>query len=414
MFNEDQFKRHLSESLERFSKEDMSYEIFFRIFMDVLDNHAPMKSKIIRGNNAPYMNKCLSMAFMKRANLKNKCNKNPSERNASIYKKQRNFCVNLLRREKRNYFNNLHLNIFRDNKTFWKNIKPFFSDNNKANNKKFTLAINDEIISEEKVIAESLNDFFTNSVDNLKIENFLHTPNDGVEASLTVREIIDLYDSHPSILKIKECFIVNGVFKFNDVTSHELKLKISNLDSKKAIAPYDIPTKVLKLSSEIVSGYLSELYNKSEHNNEFPNNLKLANIIPVHKKNTTSLLKNYRPVSLLPIISKLFENNMYTQILNYIKIYLSPFLFGFRKGHSTEHCLLSMLEMWNKALDDKKHAGAVLTDLSKAFDCLNHELLIAKLSAYGFDENSLTFIYSYLRNRKQRTKVGSSLSTWKI
>ena len=125
-------------------------------------------------------------------------------------------------------------------------------------------------------------------------------------------------------------------------------------------------------------------------------------------------MKNYYPISLLPIISKIFEKHMYSQILIYIEKFLSPSLFGFRKGHSTEHCLLRMLELWKKALDKKKVAGAILTDLSKAFDCLNHELLIAKLSAYGFDDDSLKFIYSYLKGRKQRTKVGSSLSSWKV
>ena len=124
-------------------------------------------------------------------------------------------------------------------------------------------------------------------------------------------------------------------------------------------------------------------------------------------------MKNYRPVSLLPIVSKLFERNMYNQILAYIDKFLSPYLFGFRKGHSTEQCLIIMLEAWKKALDEKKNAGAILTDLSKAFDCLNQDLLTAKLRAYGSDHDALIFIYSYLRERRQRTKIGSSYSTWK-
>ena len=124
-------------------------------------------------------------------------------------------------------------------------------------------------------------------------------------------------------------------------------------------------------------------------------------------------MKNYRPVSLLPIVSKLFERNMYNQILAYIDTFLSPYLFGFRKGHSTEQCLIIMLEAWKKALDETKNAGAILTDLSKAFDCLNHDLLTAKLRAYVFNHDALVFIYSYLKERRQRTKIGSSYSTWK-
>ena len=104
---------------------------------------------------------------------------------------------------------------------------------------------------------------------------------------------------------------------------------------------------------------------------------------------------------------------MFYQVSTYIEKYLSPYLFGFRKGHSAEQCLIVMLENWKRALDKKKYAGAVLTDLSKAFDCLNHELIVAKLEAYGFNQESLLFIYDYLSNRTQRTKVKSSYSSEK-
>ena len=103
---------------------------------------------------------------------------------------------------------------------------------------------------------------------------------------------------------------------------------------------------------------------------------------------------------------------MYEQIIAYIETHLSQYLCGFRKGYCTQHCLILMLEKWRKALDKCNIAGAILTDLSKAFDCLNHELLIAKLEAYGFDHSSLDYIYSYLSNRRQRTKVNNSFSSW--
>ena len=126
----------------------------------------------------------------------------------------------------------------------------------------------------------------------------------------------------------------------------------------------------------------------------------------------TTLMKNYRPVSLIPIVSKLFERDIYDQILLYTDKYLSPYLFGYRKGYSTEQCLTVMLEVWKKALDGKGAAGAILTDLSKAFDCLNHDLQIAKLETYGLDNSALLFVKDYLKNRKQRTKVNGSYSSW--
>ena len=103
---------------------------------------------------------------------------------------------------------------------------------------------------------------------------------------------------------------------------------------------------------------------------------------------------------------------MYNEIIEFIDKFLSRYLFGFRKNHSAEQCLLVMLEMWKKILDKKGIAGMILTDLSKAFDCLNHGLLVAKLDAYGFSQDALEFIYSYLKERKQRTRVGSEASDW--
>ena len=91
---------------------------------------------------------------------------------------------------------------------------------------------------------------------------------------------------------------------------------------------------------------------------------------------------------------------------SYIQSSLSPYLFGFRKGHSTDQCLNAMLESWKKAFGNKMYA--VLTDLSKDFDCLNHELLITKLHAYGFRNEALTFINDILSNRTQRMKEASS------
>ena len=92
---------------------------------------------------------------------------------------------------------------------------------------------------------------------------------------------------------------------------------------------------------------------------------------------------------MIPTLSKVFEKVMFEQISNFAESFLSPFLFAYRHGHSAEQCLTVMIEMWRQALDEHKVVGAVLTDLSKAFDCLSHDLLIAKLHAYGFGKSAL-------------------------
>ena len=114
--------------------------------------------------------------------------------------------------------------------------------------------------------------------------------------------------------------------------------------------------------------------------------------------------KNYRPVSNLLVLSKLYEGNMSDQMKLYMEDYLSPYIFGYRKAHGPQPCVLSMIEMWRKALDEGKVAGAILTDLSKAFDCISHDLLIAKLGAYGFDKPALMFVYDYLKKQSSENE----------
>ena len=121
---------------------------------------------------------------------------------------------------------------------------------------------------------------------------------------------------------------------------------------------------------------------------------------------------NYRPISILKNISKVYERIMFKQIVEFMDPYFSKFQCGFRKGYSTQQCLIAFIEKWKSAIDQGKSFGAVLTDLSKAFDCLPHELLIAKLHAYGFSLSALRLVNSYLSNRKQRTKINESFSSW--
>ena len=142
----------------------------------------------------------------------------------------------------------------------------------------------------------------------------------------------------------------------------------------------------------------------------FPDELKLAEVVPVYKKNDKKDKSNYRPISILSNISKIYERCIPTQLNEYFAKFLSKFQCGFRKGFSTQHCLLVMIEKLRKIRDEKGVFAAVLTDLSKAFDCIPHQLLIAKLSAYGFDMKSIAFISAYLKNRKQKTKIGSTFS----
>ena len=183
-----------------------------------------------------------------------------------------------------------------------------------------------------------------------------------------INNIVKRYKSHPSVLKIKENVKVETKFKFSDITADEIYTEIKALNPNKASIENDIPAKILIGSNDIISSHLAGIYNNSKNSQSYPVSLKVADVTPIHKEKETTCKKNYRPVSLIPILSKLYERNMYDPIFSYIETFLSPYLFGYRKGHSTQQCLLVMIEMWRKALDSKKVAGAILTDLSKAFE----------------------------------------------
>ena len=123
-------------------------------------------------------------------------------------------------------------------------------------------------------------------------------------------------------------------------------------------------------------------------------------------------VENYRPVSIPPNLSKIYERCLYGQMYKYFSHILSRWQCGFRQGFSTQHCLLVMAEKWRKCLGKGGLSGAILTDLSKAYDCILHDLLIAKLTAYGFDYQSLRIMESFLSNRQQRTKINNAFSRY--
>ena len=188
---------------------------------------------------------------------------------------------------------------------------------------------------------------------------------------------------------------------------------IQDFDISKSYQKDNIPPKILKENKEICSIILTTDVNRCMDKGEFPKNLKKADITPTFKKEDRLLKINYRPISILPTFSKIYEKIFYIQIYEYFNNIFSKYLCGFRKSHSTQHCLLFMLENLKKSLDKGLKTGILLTDLSKAFDSISHDLLLAKLNAYGFCRNSLNLINDYLTGRRQRTKIGDSFSSWR-
>ena len=138
--------------------------------------------------------------------------------------------------------------------------------------------------------------------------------------------------------------------------------------------------------------------------------MKAAEVRQLFKKNDDLEKENYRSVSVLPHISKVFERIVYTQIGSFMEDNLSKLFTEFRKNHSTQYCLINMLEKWKNTLDKGGFVCAMFMDVSKAFDTMNQDLLIAKLGAYGFQKDAFSFMKSYLTKRRQRVRVNSNFS----
>ena len=276
--------------------------------METLNKHAPLKKRYIRANNSPFMNEDLCKAIMVRSRLRNKFLKLKTDDVWNAYRIQRNFCVSLLRDTKRNFYENLDPNTISDNNKFWKQVKPFFSDKTPTNSR-FTLSEGDEFTSNTAKCAEIFNNYFSDSVIDLDVDRSLHV------CYITnmidpVERAINKYIYHPSILKITKLEFANSSFSFQHITKKHIQNIINNLDSSKAYQKDNIPPKLLKMSSDICTAVLNYDINRCIDEGRFPFKLKYADI-------TLSLFKsNYRPVSILPTFSKIYEEVFYYQIFS--------------------------------------------------------------------------------------------------
>ena len=296
--------------------------------MSVLDEHAPVKQKTIRANHAPYMTKALRKAIMKRSELRTKYYKNPTDFNLQKFKKHRNFCSKLYKKERKKYYNNLDLKNIEDNKKFWKTVKPFASDKF-TKSSKISLLDNGTVVSDDSEIANIFKNFFKNAVTslNLKCDETLISDTSNLDDPVDIA--IEKFKNHPSINLIRENVGHDHTFDFGEVSNEDLKKEIQNLDQNKSTTHKGIPAKALKLALDESNEFLVKVWNEEVLvSSFFPNALKLADVTPVFKKDDKLQAKNYRPVSVLALtVSKLFERVMQKQIR--FQVLLIPFYHPF-------------------------------------------------------------------------------------
>ena len=306
---------------------------------------------------------------MTRTKFRNIFLQNRTEENRIRYTKQRNFCVCLLRKTKKRYYENLNEKSVVDNKLFWKTVKPLLSDK-VAGKDEIHLIENNELVKTDLEIAEVLNNFFSNIVQNLGISRYSNNePLVSNTNDATLKAILK-YRNHPSIIAIRSKCKDKGNFNFIEVDQKQIEKEILKLDVNKASQSSDIPIKVLKENSDIFSNFLCNSFNNSIKLSTFPEILKHADITPLYKKGKKDIKGNYRPVSILPNLSKIFEKCMFEQMSQFFENIFLEYQCGFRKGFSTQQCLLAMLEKWKRSVNTSEMFCALLTDLSNAFDWL--------------------------------------------
>ena len=251
---------------------------------------------------------------------------------------------------------------------------------------------NKNVTTNKSIISEKFNEFFINIGPNLadKIPPQTAKPLDYLGSSIPTNIFLEIVT----------------VDEFDEITK---SLKIS------APGHDEVTKNILDLSMPVIKNHLIYLLNQSLQQGVFPDELKIAKITPIYKADDSSKFNNYRPVSVLSIISKIFEKAMYNKLLKFLEKYkiLYEKQFGFRKKHSTYMALMILIDNLIKCMENGEYVIGVFLDFSKAFDTVNHSILLSKLSHYGIRGTAYDWFRSYLNNRKQYVSYANVKSSMK-
>ena len=212
---------------------------------------------------------------------------------------------------------------------------------------------------------------------------------------------------------LTEHAVTDSIF-MSPTDNEEIEEIIDKLKEGKASGPDGINATFVKHGRRTIANILVRLINECLSKGVFPNCLKRALVVPIHKSGPKDSPDNYRPISLLPCISKIFEKVIYKRIINFCisKKVISEKQFGFRKKHSTQHALIHLTDFLLEKLDNSEKSIVVFLDLSKAFETVNHQILLDKLYHYGIRGIAYNLLKSYLSNRKQCVKSGNHFSVF--
>ena len=284
--------------------------------------------------------------------------------------------------------------------------------NNKdgLNNEPLSLFENGELITKDDRIAEIFNEHCINILKE-RTGNEPKSDND----LLDIYHITEKFKDDPSVTSIRESIDENIKFELMPATETDIFDRLLSVNPQKPGGYNKITPKLCTetLSADVLAKPFMHVVNSGTHSHTFPDSAKVTVVTSVFKKDNRHK-QNFRPISVLNTFSKVFQRYLFDQFSTYFEPILSQFVLAYRKNFNTQHVLLRLIEEWRQGLDNNKTVGAVLMDLSKAFDCLSHDLIIAKLAAYGLEDRALQIIYSYLKNSKQSVKVKGVISLLKV
>lgn len=312
--------------------------------------------------------------------------------NLSTYKFILNKCI---RTAKEDYYAKLFDSIKGDMKKTWKSINGVLNRGKNKQDLPQCFNIDGSLVSDPTLIANAFNDFFVNIGPSLA---------ESIDTS-KINYTFDAYLSNQS----------NSLFDFSSVTNNDVLTTIESLESKSSCGYDNLSSIMLKNIKNEISPILTTIVNQAFNSGTFPDKLKIAKVSPIYKKSDKSVIDNYRPISLLPTISKVFEKLIHTQILNYFNEnkLLFKSQYGFRPKHSTEFATLELIDRLVSIMNNGDIPLSIFIDLSKAFDTLDHNILLAKLKFYGLNDKSLKLLSSYLENRFQYVIFNEVSSTRK-
>ena len=371
------------------------------MFLSILDKHAPIKTLRIRRNKLPWITNDINRLIHERNCLKHKAVSCQNDIETTMYwnkyKILRNKVNIAIRKAKKFHYKKEFEKHKGDPKNTWKILNNLMGRHIFKQHSINEIKTNENlVVTKPDEITEHFNKYFTEIGPNLQLQ------------ICTQDQLND---------KNFEEFIPNILsnFHFNETTVDVVHKLIMGISSSKATGIDALPIKLIKATAPIVVESLTALLNTIINTGIFPAEWKLARVTPIHKSGPRNLLDNYRPISVLPVLSKLLEKIMYHQLYGYLMAnnLLSNNQFGFRKLHSTSTALVSATNEWLVNMDRGFLNLAVFIDLKKAFDTIDHQILLRKLQLYGVQGNSLNLLQSYMSNRSQVTLVNSELSQQK-